>query len=105
MRAAGTKSLQCGHLKPRYRSAEPAIRSALKVFLQCGQAISVVCWVGASSDIQTRLPAARYVTVTDSIFTSSRGLSLGPVSTLEIASATSMPAVTSPKTVCLPFSQ
>ena len=41
MRAAGTKSLQCGHLKPRYRSAEPSSRLPVKVFLQCGQRISI----------------------------------------------------------------
>src|SRR5438445_9240524 len=42
--------------------------------------------------------------VTDSMRTSSRGRSPGPVSTAEIASTTSMPEVTRPKTVCLPSS-
>ena len=41
----------------------------------------------------------------DSIRTSSRGLSFAPVSTFEIVSATSIPVVTFPKTVCLPSSQ
>ena len=39
-RSAGTKSLQWGHLKPLWRSVWPAISSAVKVFLQCGQTIS-----------------------------------------------------------------
>jgi hypothetical protein len=33
-RSAGTKSLQWGHLKPRWRSVSPAISSALNDFLQ-----------------------------------------------------------------------
>src|SRR6478609_5532726 len=49
MRAAGTNSLQCGHLNPRYRSAAPAIRSAVNVFLQCGQAISLAVVSSAGS--------------------------------------------------------
>ena len=34
---SGTNSLQCGHLKPRWRSGPPAISSAEKGLWQCGQ--------------------------------------------------------------------
>jgi len=47
--SAGTKSLQCGHLKPRWRSVWPAINSAVNVFLQWGHTISCAgSWAGAS---------------------------------------------------------
>jgi hypothetical protein len=34
---SGTNSLQCGHLKPRWRSGPPAISAAENVLWQCGQ--------------------------------------------------------------------
>jgi uncharacterized membrane protein YczE len=53
---------------------------------------------------EEKRPCDYGVSVTDSIVTASRGLSRESAATCEIASATSMPSTTRPKTVCFPSS-
>jgi len=51
--------LQCGHLKPRWRSVCPAISSAVKVFLQCGQTTSCPASAAGRSATLSTVPTSR----------------------------------------------
>src|SRR6266567_4681458 len=88
------------HEEPAVRALEAAVAFRVAVEQVGAERLLAV----RADELVARLRRVGHASVTDSMRTSSRGRSPGPVSRAEIASTTSMPEATRPKTVCLPSS-